>query len=173
MYLNAIISLIKSNAFEDAKKMLDKAKKQPHFSSLSDQSTLKMLEVYFFIKEKQLQEGLDALAKLEQNVETIFLRAHLLLGLKKQKESIQELIKFTLNDEQQSLTQLILRIAHNYKLLDLPEVKQFVQKIVEKQMIKAQKTGQVDIRLLESLISIKEDELAYKLMGKCNVDLIK
>ena len=36
MYLNAIISLIKSNASEDAKKMLDKAKKQPHFSSLSD-----------------------------------------------------------------------------------------------------------------------------------------
>ena len=100
MYLNAIISLIKSNAFEDAKKMLDKAKKQAHFSSLSDQSTLKMLEVYFFIREKKLQEGLDALAKLEQNVETIFLRAHLLLGLKKQKESILELIKFSMTDEQ-------------------------------------------------------------------------
>jgi pentatricopeptide repeat protein len=34
MYLNAIISLIKANSMDDAKKMLKQAKKQSHFSSV-------------------------------------------------------------------------------------------------------------------------------------------
>ena len=40
-------------------------------------------------------------------------------------------------------------------------------------MERVSSTGTIDIRLLESLISIKQDEQAYKLMEKCNVDQIK
>ena len=123
MYLNAIISLIKSNAFDEAKQMLDKAKKQSSFSSVADQSNLRTLEVYFFIKDKKYEEGLKTLQNQESTVETAFLRAHLLLALKKQKDSILELVNLSLKDSRLPLTQLILRLANNYKLLDLPEVK--------------------------------------------------
>ena len=141
MTLNAIISLIKSNAFDEAKQMLDKAKKQSSFSSVADQSNLRTLEVYFFTKDKKYEEGLKILQNQEATAETVFLRAHLLLALKKQKESILELVNLSLRDSRLPLTQLILRLANNYKLLDLPEVKSFVKATVQNQMVVVQKTG--------------------------------
>ena len=45
---------------------------------------------------------------------------------------------------------LILRLAHNYKLLDSQEIKDYITKVVKEN--KAAKNA--DIKLLESLISI-------------------
>ena len=36
-----------------------------------------------------------------------------------------------------------------------------------------EKTGRVDVRLVEGLISIKQNELAYQLIEKCNIESIR
>ena len=53
MQFNAIISMIKSNSFEEAKQMLQKARKEPQFSSVEDQALFKTLQVYFLTKDKK------------------------------------------------------------------------------------------------------------------------
>ena len=162
MQFNAIISLIKSNSFDEAKNMLEKTRKQPQFQSLQDQALFKTLQVYFLTKDKKYQEALD-LVPSSNDAQTTFLRAHLFLQLKKQKECVNELITLGTN------VSLILRLAHNYKLLDTPEVKDFISKIVKQN----EQSKNVDIKLLESLISIGQIQHAYTLFKHCDVNTIK
>lgn len=54
------------------------------------------------------------------------MKAHLYLQLKKHKECILELI----NIGQSAFIPLILRLAHNYKLLDTKEVKDYIESVV-------------------------------------------
>ena len=63
------------------------------------------------------------------------------MTLKKQKETVVELMQFAQKQSDQGLTQLILRLANNYKLLDLPEVKSFIQEMVKKELQKVKSTG--------------------------------
>ena len=51
MQINSIISLIKSNSFEEARNLLEKCIKQPQFSKY--EGTLSQLKVFFFTKEKK------------------------------------------------------------------------------------------------------------------------
>ena len=102
--------------------------------------------MYFLTKDKKFQEALD-LVPANSDPQSTFLRAHLYLQLKKQKECVVELI--SLGTKAQIVT-LILRLAHNYKLLDSQEIKDYITKVVKEN--KAAKNA--DIKLLESLISI-------------------
>jgi len=67
------------------------------------------------------------------------------------------------------LIPLILRLAHNYKLMDQGEVKKFIERLVAEQL----KGNKIDIHLLESLISIGMNEQAFKLIEKCDYSDIK
>ena len=87
MQFNAIISLIKSNSFEEAKNMLEKSKKQTQFQNEEDQTMMKSIEVYFLTKDKKYQDALDLLPEAT-DAQSAFLRAHLFLSLKKQKECV-------------------------------------------------------------------------------------
>ena len=118
MHFNAIISLIKSNSFDEAKDMLDKTMNQPEFLHEKDQSTFRTLQIYFLLKDKKYGEALEFVPK-SAYAQSAFMRAHLFLQLKKHKECILELI----NIGQSAFIPLILRLAHNYKLLDTKEVK--------------------------------------------------
>ena len=95
MQFNAIISFIKSNNFEEAKALLNESVSMPQFQSESYQSLLASVQAYLHIKEKKYQEALDCLQSDGEDVRTILLKSHLLLALKKQKEAIVNLTKFT------------------------------------------------------------------------------
>lgn len=94
MQFNAVISLIKSNNFPEAKALLDELLKNSEFKNPRDQGLLASVQAYLFIKDKKYQEALDCL-KLDddmQDVRNVLLQSHLLLALKKQKESIINLV---------------------------------------------------------------------------------
>ena len=59
MHFNAIISLIKSNSFEEAKDMLKQSMDKAEFQNEKDQATFKTLEVYFLLKDKKYAEALE------------------------------------------------------------------------------------------------------------------
>jgi len=84
MQLNAIISLIKSNSFEEAKTLLNQTWKQPEFKNHKDQSILNSIQAYIFIKDKKYEEALESLQSGDQNdVRIVLLKSHLLLALKR------------------------------------------------------------------------------------------
>lgn len=145
--------------------MLEKTRKQPQFQSSQDQALFKTLQVYFLTKDKKFQEALD-LVPAKSDPQSTFLRAHLYLQLKKQKECVVELI--SLGTKAQIVT-LILRLAHNYKLLDSQEIKDYISQVVKEN--KAAKKA--DIKLLEALISIGQIEHAYDLFKLCDLKTIK
>lgn len=95
------------------------------------------------------------------------MRAHLFLQLKKHKECIEELI----NLRNSAFVPLILRLAHNYKLLDTNEVKQYIQSIVNN--LDLSKDKRIVALVLESLISIGQHDLAEKLIVKCDIETMK
>lgn len=76
-----------------------------------------------------------------QDVGNVLLQSHLLLALKKQKEAVLNLVDYTsklIGKPENSATiskmfSLILRMAGNYKLTDLPEVQGFVNKMIKSQ----------------------------------------
>ncbi len=76
------------------------------------------------------------------------MRAHLFLQLKKHKECVLELIKLG----ESAFVPLILRLAHNYKLLDTKELKDYIENIVNNLDLAEDK--KVVALVLESLISI-------------------
>ena len=117
MQFNAIISLIKSNSNDEAKAMLKKTRSQPEFQNEKDQAIFRTLEVYFLLKDKKYSEALELVPSNEDS-QSAFMRAHLLLSLKKHKECVLELIAL----DNQTFVPLILRLAHNYKLLESSEV---------------------------------------------------
>lgn len=59
MQFNAIISLIKSNSFDEAIAMLKKTKGQPEFKNEKDQAIFRTLQVYFLLKDKKYKEALE------------------------------------------------------------------------------------------------------------------
>ena len=145
--------------------MLEKTRKQPQFQASQDQALFKTLQVYFLTKDKKFQEAFD-LIPASSDPQSTFLRAHLFLQLKKQKECVVELISLGTKAQ---LATLILRLAHNYKLLDTQEIKSYISKVVSEN--KAAKKA--DIKLLESLISIGQIEHAYELFKLCDLNTIK
>ena len=171
MQVNAILSLIKSNTFDEAKALLEKTRKQPHFQQSENyQSIFRALQAFFLIKDKKFVEALEVIPK-GGNVHDALMRAQLHLTLKQQKECVIELVDFVKGNSTSSggLVSLAYRLAHNYKLVDLPEFTSFIQ-----WMVSSQKTSsQVDIQLLEGLISIGQTEEAYKLIEKCDINSIK
>ena len=95
MQFNAIISLIKSNNFEEAKTMLKESLSKPQFQNATYEGLLASVQAYFYVKEKKFQEALDCLEADSEDVRTILLKSHLLLALKKQKLAILNLIDFS------------------------------------------------------------------------------
>ena len=75
MNINTIISLIKSNSFEEAQNLLNKTKKQPEFQSESSQITFRLLGAYFLIKDKKYDEALNNLPTDCTDIQTNLLRA--------------------------------------------------------------------------------------------------
>mmetsp|Transcript_34683 Transcript_34683/g.53160 ORF Transcript_34683/g.53160 Transcript_34683/m.53160 type:complete len:438 (-) Transcript_34683:20-1333(-) len=171
LQVNAVISLIKSNSFDEARAMLDKIKKQPHFQkSQSLTSLCQSIKVYLLVKDKKYEEALGEIKTDVQDFKTVFLKAYLLLSLKKQKDCVHELVNFVTSSKHQdrfSLVPLVLRLAHNYKVLD--DIRGFIDGLVSEQL----KETKVNIALLESLISIGMVEPAFKLIEKCNYEDIK
>ena len=66
---------------------------------------------------------------------------------------------------------LILRLAHNYKLLDTAEVKKYIEKIVNNLDVSNDK--KVVALMLESLISIGQHDLAQTLILKCDIETMR
>jgi hypothetical protein len=66
---------------------------------------------------------------------------------------------------------LILRLAHNYKLLDTAEVKKYIQSIVND--LDISKNKNTIAQVLESLISVGQNDLAAKLIMNCDVESLK
>ena len=74
MQINAIISLIKSNTFDEAKNLLEKTRKQPHFANSEKfQSIFRGLQVFFLIKDKKIDESLSLITS--DDVYSVLLRA--------------------------------------------------------------------------------------------------
>lgn len=121
MQVNAIISLVKSNSFEEAKSLLVKTMKQPQFVDQPKfASIFTTLQVLFLIKEKKIDEALKIVTG--KDVYSVLLKVQLLLDAKRQKECVTTLIDYLrTNPGSNQLTPLLFRLANNYKLLDLPE----------------------------------------------------
>lgn len=121
MQINAIISLIKSNTFDEAKALLDKTRKQPHLANSEKfQSIFRGLQVFFLIKDKKVDEALKLINT--DDVYSVLLKAQLLLNSKRQKECVIELIShLSRNESSNNLVPLVFRLASNYKLVDIAE----------------------------------------------------
>jgi len=76
-------------------------------------------------------EALEVIPK-GGNVHDALMRAQLHLTLKQQKECVIELVDFVKGNSTSSggLVSLAYRLAHNYKLVDLPEFTSFIQWMV-------------------------------------------
>jgi AICAR transformylase/IMP cyclohydrolase PurH len=64
----------------------------------------------------------------------------------------------------------LFRLANNYKMLEQSEFKDFISTMVTTQMNSAK---EINIKFLEALISIGYQEQAYRLIQKCDINLIK
>lgn len=79
--------------------------------------------MYFLLKDKKYTEALELLPSTQNiDAQQAFMRAHLFLQLKQHNECIQELM----NLQNSAFVPLILRLAHNYKLLDTDSVKNYI-----------------------------------------------
>lgn len=75
MQINAIISLIKSNVFEEAQNLLSKTSKRPEFADDTEfQNLFKNLNVFFLIKDKKYEEAIKELRANNTNF-NVLLRA--------------------------------------------------------------------------------------------------
>jgi hypothetical protein len=92
MQVNAAISLIKSNNFEQARKLISNLQNGEQINLEFHAATLNSLEVYILVKEKKLEEALKV--KMGTTLREAFIRAQLYLQLKKPLESLQSLIAF-------------------------------------------------------------------------------
>lgn len=101
-----------------------------------------------------MDEALNVLPEQSKDLQTVMLRAQLLLSLKRQKECLTTLITMANSSQEmlQALVPLVFRLANNYKLLQIDEFVQFTNSIVETSL--KNNSGTIDISLLESLISI-------------------
>jgi hypothetical protein len=102
MEINIIISLIKSNTFDEAKSLLEKIMKKPQFQSAECQAIFRGLKVFFLIREKKNEEALaliPAADAAESDIFSVLMRAQLYLDTKRQKECVLELIKFIQKNE--------------------------------------------------------------------------
>jgi hypothetical protein len=79
---------------------------------------------------------------------------------------IKEIISHLEKSDDQKLVPLLFRLAGNYKMLEIPELKQFVSKLVSQKKV-------IDLKLLEALISIGLTAEAYQLIEKTDIELIK
>lgn len=83
MQINAIISLIKSNVFEEAQNLLNKTQKRPEFADDAEfQNLFNNIHVFFLIKDKKYEEAIKELKSKNTNF-NVLLRAQILLDLKK------------------------------------------------------------------------------------------
>jgi hypothetical protein len=169
MQINAIISLIKANLFDEAKSLLSKTRKQLEFNGDQECKALfDNLSVYFLIKDKKFE---DALNKVPSNSSCFnaLLRAQLLLDLKRQPDCIQELITFVkASKEAQQLIPLVFRLASNYKLLNSDTFKQFVNTLVSEQL----QSKDVNVKFIESLIQIGQKEEAFRILQKIDIQSV-
>mmetsp|Transcript_4406 Transcript_4406/g.7481 ORF Transcript_4406/g.7481 Transcript_4406/m.7481 type:complete len:217 (-) Transcript_4406:771-1421(-) len=123
MKINSIISLIKSNSFDEANKQLLACMKADEFRGEEKlMATLRNIQIYLQVKDKKYAE---ALAILEKNSKVasltlaeVFMKTQLHLFLKDYSSALKALIEHLPNLKAQSrersmVIQLILKLANN------------------------------------------------------------
>lgn len=76
MQVNVVISMIKSNMFDEAKAMLKNIRKQPEYANSTEfQTVFDNLDVFFLVKDKKYQEALQLVPSSNSNGHTVLLRA--------------------------------------------------------------------------------------------------
>ena len=135
MSINAIICLMKVNAIDEANAMITELKQKEQLSE-SEKALLTLLSVQGLIKDKKYSEAVEALQKHSDRVVDVKLPlmiCHVQMLMKDQKAALITIMNFTkrvmTSTEPQNsavLFSLALRLAKNYKQLELAEFKKFL-----------------------------------------------